>query len=109
MLLVALNIKYDYLKSGRTREKVGLLRRSCSELASQSLPRFIIDQPKRFCAQETGTSPRCRCSSVEVELSVALLDDLLVGLLEVFGHDYISVLTHSLHTSFLSDRLDICS
>lgn len=49
------------------------------------------------------------CSSVEVELSVSLLHHLLVGLFEVFGQDHISVLAHRLHTSFLSDRLDVSS
>ena len=54
-------------------------------------------------------SSRCRCSSVEVKLSVALLDYLLVCLFEVLGHDDISVFANSLHTSLLSDRLDISS
>ena len=43
------------------------------------------------------------CSSVEVELGVSLLHNLLVGLFKVLGQDDISVLTYGLHTRLGSD------
>ena len=42
-------------------------------------------------------------SSVEVEISVSLLDNLFVGLFEILGKDHITILANSLHTCFLSD------
>ncbi len=50
-----------------------------------------------------GEFSTAACSSVEVELCVTLLDDLLVGLLEVLGQDHVSVLAYGLHTGFLRD------
>ena len=48
-------------------------------------------------------------SSVEVEFGVSLLYYLLVGFFEIFWKDNISVFTNSLHTSLLSDSLNIGS
>lgn len=36
---------------------------------------------------------------VEFEILFVLLDDILVGLLEVFGQDDVAIFSHSLHAS----------
>ena len=56
----------------------------------------------------TQCDKQSRCSSVEVKFCVSLLDNLLVGLLEVFRQNYVSVLSNGLHASLLGDGLDVC-
>ena len=48
-------------------------------------------------------------SVIEVKFSISLLNNFLVSLLEIFGQDNVSVLSDSLHASFLADRLYVCA
>ena len=44
---------------------------------------------------------------VEIEVSVGFLYELLVGLVEVFGQDYIPIPAHGLHARLLADSRDV--
>lgn len=69
----------------------------CNENADDQQPRIIIAQ----------SDEQSRCSSVEVELCVSLLDDLFIGLFEVLRQNHISVLSYGLHASLLGDGLNV--